>query len=280
LKDNTLSSLMLANITGNVFMLCRDMGKCDADNIRQYEQRIIIALQKKAGQGASEAELHKQLMIELDRIRHGFNNFKMPEAEQPIVQSTEHASVQNDQLIAHLTASNPVEASDIPDDEAVETGEDSDAAQAAEDSPVNRKDSGYKPKHTEMQEKLQIERKPLADLLKKDCVDHGLLSSKRAKHWVHNMSGRIKEEVEADVVIEISQNLHKKVKNYISKNKGDNPWSTPILQNDLRNDITSVKTVRGVLLLSAQINAEVDRHEAGKKPGIFKRLFKGGSKLK
>jgi hypothetical protein len=126
----------------------------------------------------------------------------------------------------------------------------------------------------DMHEKLEVQRKPVAELLKVDCVNAGLLSSKRAEHWVHNMSGRVKEEVETEIVGEIAQSLHDKVKNYIRSNKGDNPWSTPQLQDDLRADIMAVKTVRGILLLFAQITAEVDRHEAGKKPGIMKRLWK------
>ena len=91
---------------------------------------------------------------------------------------------------------------------------------------------------------------------------------------MHNLSGRLIDDVEKDIVSELAKNLQDSVKKYIRKNKGQNPWSTPRLQEDLRMDISSVRTVRGMVLLSSQITQEIKTYGGGK-PGILKRLTKG-----
>ncbi len=272
MSDNSVSGLIKATLTGKVFVVCFEEGVMDRDRVMRYENAILNKLQKKNISGASMAELEQTLFAELEHLRkilRGEIDDDLNVVEEQMLHFDEGETEDISEL-DEFDLDKLFGISDEPaDDDELDEPEE---AAAKEQQP--RKSSGYKPESMDMHEKLEIQRKPVAELIKSECVSASLLSSKRAKHWVHNMSGRVKEEVETEIVAELAQNLHDKVKNYIRKNKGENPWSTPQLQNDLRSDIMSVKTVKGILLLSAQINQEVDRHEAGKKPGVFKRLWK------
>lgn len=122
-----------------------------------------------------------------------------------------------------------------------------------------------------MQEKLNISRKPVQELLTKECVEYHLLTSSRAKHWVKHMSGRLIDDVEKDIVSEMANTLQDNVKKYIRKNKKNNPWPSPMAQEQLRVDISSVKTVRGMLTLTAQVLWEIRQFKSND-TGLLSRL--------
>jgi hypothetical protein len=275
MPGDSLSGLFKATLTGRVFLICREENLLDQQKILQHEQSILKRLETLSAEGGSMTDIQHRMSEELDKLRKILRGEIEPEDEPELLEVDDiegSAEVDLDNLDLEKMFSDTTEL----DDEEQEQSDDlsGDPVKEVKKPKKPEKSSGYKPAAMDMHEKLEVQRKPVAELLKVDCVNAGLLSSKRAEHWVHNMSGRVKEEVETEIVGEIAQSLHDKVKNYIRSNKGDNPWSTPQLQDDLRADIMAVKTVRGILLLFAQITAEVDRHEAGKKPGIMKRLWK------
>jgi len=250
-----LSGLITATLAGKVFTVCWEEGVNDREQISAYEQEILQKLENTCHQGASMADIERTMGIELEALRMKLRG--------------ESNDSQDDwDILRNANAADDESTPEIVEESQPEP-------KAARKPPAKpKKSSGYKPESVDMHKKLEIQRKPVADLVATECVQMGLLDRKRADYWVHNMPGRVKEEVEADIVDELARNLHDKVKKYIRKNKGDNPWSTPQLQNDLRTDIMSVKTVKGMLLLSTSISLEVSRHEEGKKPGVFKRLWK------
>lgn len=277
------------NVTGRVFMLCTSEGIKSPLEIRKYEQHVRDILENEAENGADIKSLEKRLKEELEEIKRQIRGETL---EAPDVNLDSYKlSVDSDEEL--LTFDDGIEDTDVElgdienlldsigqeqiPAESVET-----ETPTTEEEPVieekppeaKRKESGYKPEAMAMQEKLVVERKPLAELLEKECVQHYLLTQKRAKQWVHNMSGRRKEEVEAEIVSEIAQNLHENVKKHIRKNKKNNPWPTPRLQEDLRMDISCARSVRAVIMLSTQINREIEKYQAHSKPGIMKRLFK------
>ena len=125
-----------------------------------------------------------------------------------------------------------------------------------------------------MEEKLAIQRKPIHDLITKECVEFKLLTPERAKHWVNNLSGRRVEEVEKDIVDELRQNLQNNVKNFIRKNKKENPWPSPALQEELRKEISQVKTIKGMLMLTSNVLWEIRNAKESGKVSLFNRIKK------
>lgn len=271
--NDRVKQFLSINVTGRVFMLCTGEGMKSAIQIREYQEAIRESLEDKARQGASPAELEMLLNAELEQLRLQIHSLQAEAPRKPVTEPDAQAKsnepakqAPEDADSASSAAANKQADNKTP--AAPDNSESSDNGDGKDNKPT------HKPETAAYQEKLKISRKPVSELLIKDCVNHQLLSPKRAKYWVHNLSGRLIEDVEKDIVAELAKNLQESVKKYIRKNKGHNPWSTPRLQEDLRMDISSVKTVRGMVLLSSQIGHEINTYGGGK-PGILKRLTKG-----
>jgi hypothetical protein len=116
-----------------------------------------------------------------------------------------------------------------------------------------------------MEEKLRDERAPVQDLLRKDCVNLGLLEPKKAERMVLSMVGKSPEEGEKLVVEQLREVLQKQVKGMIRRLKGG-PWATPRAQEEMRQDIHNARSVRSILMLARQIGKERQAWE--KKHGV------------
>jgi hypothetical protein len=128
-----------------------------------------------------------------------------------------------------------------------------------------------------MEEKLQVARKPLRELLVKDCVQLRLVDQTRAKALANGMAGRKKEEAEADIVAELRDNLHQQIRSYMRKHKGG-PWDSVRKQEDLRLDITHTNTVHNLVVLARQLLKERKDWEGRMNKGLLHNLL--GGKLK
>ncbi len=253
--SDRIKQFLSINVTGRVFMLCTNEGVKKASQIRLYEEEVRQALEQKALDGADIAALEVLMQEELEKLRLRINGEEIVpaavEKKKPKLEQESKPEIEPDEV-------------EVTETSAVEKKSEKKSAQA----------TGYKPEAAAMQEKLALERKPLGELLLKDCVQQQLLTPKRAKYWVHNLSGRLKNEVEADIVGELTQNLHDNVKKFIRKNRECNPWPTPLLQDQLRTDIISVRTIKGVLLLSSQLNREIRQCEQGSGSSFVKKIMK------
>jgi hypothetical protein len=116
-----------------------------------------------------------------------------------------------------------------------------------------------------MEEKLRDERAPVQDLLRKDCVNLGLVDPKKAERMVLSMTGKSPEEGEKLVVEQLREVLQKQVKGMIRRLKGG-PWATPRAQEEMRQDIHNARSVRSILMLARQIGKERQAWE--KKHGV------------
>ncbi len=116
-------------------------------------------------------------------------------------------------------------------------------------------DSAYRLRAVGMTQKLESERKPIQTLLLEDCVQLGLLKRKRAEYLVTQFSGKLPNEAEEEVVVELRNNLHQQIRRFMRKHKGG-PWASPKEQEDLRLEIARTPTVRSLLFLTRQILRE------------------------
>jgi len=273
------------NVTGRVFMLCTSEGVKDPTEVRQYEQEIRNFVENAAVDIVDIKILEELMLEEMEFLRLRIRG-EEPAKKGSVLSSQAKMITEDDTIAFEDMASHPDGEADLIGEEELNVDqpieESIESAEIFED-PVKAeadkfKDTGYKTEVMEMEKKLVIGRKPIADFLTNECIAHHLITPKKAHEWVHKMPGRVKEEIEAEIVAELSLNLHQFAKKYIRKNKNNNPWSTPTLQNDLKMDIESVKTVRGVLILSDQIRQEIATYQENSRPSILKRLFKKNSK--
>ena len=256
MKDR-VKQFIAINVTARVFMLCSQEGVREAKQIRQYEKQIRDALLAKSDDSTVVSQVEQYMQEELEHLKKQIHGIADP--EKPAVQ--EDSSKPEEVLYDDNSFVEEKRKTKQPEVE----GKTQNRQQAQE--------TGYVPEYQTQDKKLIADRKPVGELLKKDCVDFGLLTRKRAKYWMTYMSGRVREEAEADIVSELKDKLQQQVKSYIRKNRKKNPWSTPQLQEDLRSDISMVKSVKGVVMLAGHIHKEIAKYEGGK-PGILKRLMK------
>ncbi len=127
-----------------------------------------------------------------------------------------------------------------------------------------------------MEEKLQEARRPVRDLLLKDCVRLGLVELKRAKTLAAGLAGKSREEGEADIVSELRNNLHKQIRTYMRKHKGG-PWDSVMKQEDLRLDITHTSSVHALVTLTRQLLKERKDWEGKLNKGLLHNLLGGKS---
>lgn len=108
-----------------------------------------------------------------------------------------------------------------------------------------------------LEDKLQDERKPLRKLLSDDCVRLGLVDTRQATRLIESMLGQMPEQAELAIVEELRRTLQQQVRTAIRRYKGGGPWPTPQAQEDMRQDIASARTVKGILMLTRQILKEL-----------------------
>lgn len=118
-----------------------------------------------------------------------------------------------------------------------------------------RPSSGYIPPVRSMEEKLKDGREPIQKLLLEDCVAAGLVDGTKAQQLVSGMTGKTCEVAEREIVEHLRQVLQDQVRGLIRKTK-NGPWSSPMAQADLQQDIHRAGSVRGVLTLCRQIIKE------------------------
>ena len=243
--SDRVNQFLTINVTGRVFMFCANEGIRDPEKIRLCQEEVRQVLEQQAMLGANIELLEKHLHEEFERLKERLHH----EASESFSEDTT-ASDSEDDIKDHAKSKA--------------------AAKATATGKVST---------TPYDEKLALQRKPIAELLTKDCVNLKLLTPKKAGQWNHNLTGRLVDEVEKDIVSELATNLHDQVKTYIRKHKKQNPWPTPMLQEELRKDITSVKTVRGMLILATQIRQEIKSFSSTGKTGLLKKVMKKISKI-
>lgn len=255
--DHKIREYIAISVTGRVFVFCAKEGVTNTAQIRKYEKKIRDFLEIKANEGADIKELERLTTERLELLRQEING-----------QPTEKPTQQIKQVKPALQPK--------PQTEKVTERPEKTVA----DKPVKPQKNKAKPaaaskKQPEVasyQEKLTIHRKPVVELLKKECVDFHLLTPERAKHWVHHLSGRFIEDVEPDIVSELSDTLMKNVRTYMRKNRKTHPWQTPLAQEQLRKDIVSTKTIKGMLTLTSQILWEIRQSDQAANTGLLGRI--------
>lgn len=210
---------MEMNIAGQVMLLLTRLGIRDAQSLRVYRQAVLDAVRRQV----SEQEVQQ------------------PDAMQALIRH------QLDLLEASLQT--------LPDRVAVRQAASPGAAAGGAAASRNRRPSGYVPEARSMEEKLQVEREPVQQLLREDCVRVGLVDKDTAERLVRGMTGKTSADAEQEIVEYLRQRLQDQVKSFIRKAKGG-PWSDPRTQDDLRRDIHTARSVRSVLMMSRQVLKE------------------------
>ena len=301
--SDKIKQFISINVTGHVFMFCTREGIKDPKQIRQYEKRTREHLEQKALEGADIRGVEKELKAFLEQLRneiHGDVNVAVD--DKPAVKEQPKTAEKKLVEPGPETQPDPEKPQATEKDKEKETGKEkvkeqvaySDDMFAEEEAQLKEEESRRKAEKEKarkerekrskqapakqdsarMDEKLAIQRKPIQELLTKECVEFKLLTPEWAKHWVFNLSGRRIEDVEKDIVDELRQKLHDNVKSYIRKNKKENPWPSPALQEELRMEISQVKTIKGMLMLSSNILWEIRNAKQSGKVSLFNRIKK------
>jgi len=271
--DHKIREYISISVTGRVFVFCAKEGVKNTAQIRKYEKQIRDFLEKKANEGADIKELERLTSERLELLRQEING-------QPTERPTERPVRETEQFKQTVqqktqTAKPPIEKVVVHAEKVTEKPEKAVAKKPAQPQKNKEKSataSKKKPEVASYQEKLTIHRKPVVELLKKECVDFHLLTPERARHWVHHLSGRFIEDVEPDIVSELSDKLMKNVRTYMRKNKKEHPWQSPMAQEQLRKDIFSTKTIKGMLTLTSQILWEIRQSNQEANTGLLGRI--------
>lgn len=120
----------------------------------------------------------------------------------------------------------------------------------------DRRPSGYVPEALSMEEKLREARKPIQKLLREDCVRACLIDLPTAERLVQGMAGKPSDDAERDVVDHLRESLQQQIRDFIRRMRGQGPWSNPHTQEELRQDVRRMHSVRGVLSMSRHVRNE------------------------
>jgi hypothetical protein len=259
--DHKIREYISINVTGRVFVFCTKEGVKSTLQIRQYEKQVRDFLEQKANEGADIKALEQFTTERLELIRQEISG-ESPEQprEEPAEDSkklkqTAQKEEQQNKVVEQLEKT----VVSKPEESRKKT------AKPAAGSKKPKEVASY-------QEKLSFHRRPVVELLKKECVDFHLLTPERASHWVHHLSGRFIEDVEPDIVSELSDTLLKNVRAYMRKNKKEHPWQSPMAQEQVRKDIAATKTIKGILTLTSQILWEIRQSSQGDNSGLLGRI--------
>jgi hypothetical protein len=141
------------------------------------------------------------------------------------------------------------------------------------------KSKDFKPKAKEQTQKLGQERKPLAELLRKECVQYGLIDTKRAEYLIRQLPGKEPKAAEQEVVVELRNTLYEQVRQFIRTHKGG-PWGSPTDQDEIRLDITNTPSVRSLLSLMLHLVKEQREWLEANKKGVRGKAFGQNISLK
>jgi hypothetical protein len=253
--DHKIKEYISISVTGRVFVFCTKEGIKNTALIRKYEKQVRDFLEQKANEGADIKTLEQLTVDRLEILRREIHGELMPEPEPQKPKENRQVKVQPEEVVEQPEKTN--------------TRNPAASGETASKPAVTSK---KQPEVASYQEKLSFHRKPVVELLKKECVDFHLLSSDRAKYWVHHLSGRYIEDIEPDIVNELSDALLKNVRTYMSKNKKEHPWQTPMAQEQVRMDIAATKTVKGILTLTSQILWEIRKTSKAANSGLLGRI--------
>jgi len=221
---------MEMNIAGQVMLLLTRLGIRDAQSLRVYRQAVVDAVSRQV----------------MDQGALG------PDALQNVVRQ------QLDLLEASLRSLDGRAEADATARPALPAEVNADGDDPA--TAKTRRPSGYVPEARSMEEKLQVEREPVQQLLREDCVHAGLVDKDTAETLIRGMTGKTSVDAEQEIVEHLRQRLQDQVKSFIRKAKGG-PWSNPRTQDDLRQDIHAARSVRSVLMMSRQVLKEYQTWE-------------------
>ena len=276
--NDKIKQFISINVTGHVFMFCTREGIKDPKQIRQYEKRAREYLEQIANEGTDIKGLEKELRAFLERLRDElYQNIEIVVDGQPPFEpepEPQAESAPEPEPVTYSDAMFAEEEAKLKEEEARKKAEKEEREKARQEREKNGKKSAPKQQSARMEEKLAIQRKPIQELLTKECVEFKLMTPERAKHWVFNLSGRRIEDVENDIVDELRQKLQDNVKSYMRKNKKENPWPSPALQEELRMEISLVKTIKGMLMLTSNILWEIRNAKESGKVSFFNRIKK------
>jgi hypothetical protein len=247
-----LDKIIEANVASWVRTVCQSKGVQDAETI-----------------DAAKGKVRQYIIDQMEAENIGMEGFTnlLAEGLRLLEEQLEEISPRQDD-IAEADDEDPAHAVHDLDDEvdfgfADATEQDQDVApapteeeKAAEtEQPAKKKDPDRLPKAKVMTERLQEERKPIKELLTADCVKLGLVERKRANYLITQLAGKKPKEAELEVVMELRNNLHKQIKDFIRKHKGG-PWATPTQQEEIRLDIVQTPTIRSLIFLTKQLFKE------------------------
>jgi len=257
MQDHKIREYISINVTGRVFVLCAKEGITSTSQIRKYEKQVRDFLEQKARQGADIKALEQLTSERLELLRQEITG-----------QSPEQTHHDVEKVKQTVQPAHPVAEAVEPSEKTVVSKPALSPKKAAKAASSGKKS----PEVASYQEKLSFHRKPVVELLKKECVDFHLLTAERAKYWVHHLSGRFIEDVEPDIVSELSDTLLKNVRTYMRKHKKQHPWQSPMAREQVRKDIASTKTIKGMLTLTSQILWEIRQSSRGGNTGLLGRI--------
>ena len=266
--DHKIREYISISVTGRVFVFCAKEGVKNTAQIRQYEKQIRDFLEKKANEGADIKELERLTFERLELLRQEING-------QPTERPTKRPVEERQQVKQTLQPKPQMEEVAVQPEKVNEKPEKTVASKPIQPQKKKSKPAAASKKQPEVasyQEKLTIHRKPVVELLKKECVDFHLLTPERAKYWVHQLSGRLIEDVEPDIVSELSDTLLKNVRTYMRNNKKEHPWQSAMAKEQLRKDIVSTKTIKGMLSLTSQVLWEIRQSTQLADTGLLGRI--------
>lgn len=260
--DRSLNELIDINAAGLVLMACNCHQIWDPEQIDIHKQWVIDKIIDQMEQDNVGVESLSRIMDEKISLLNNELD-KINENNAAVDVSVDPAPAKPHSKIDILTE---------PDEEDP-TAQDQETEQKPK---APKTDSGYKPKSKDMPTKLAHERKPIKKLILEDCVQLGLLTSKRAEYLVTQMAGKQPADAEKEVVVELRKNLHEQVRSFIRKDK-EGPWSSPKAQEELRLEIVQMPTVRSMLYLTREIFKEREEWKNRSHNSITGRIF--GSRM-
>jgi len=247
--ETSTSDILEVNLRGRILLGAARHGVRDPQRVAVLARAIIAVVDHYHPEGRpSLRQLEPLLTEQLALLEAALMNARAQEAPAPVVGQTARS-------------------------------EDVSPEEVAEEAPRGLRRRILKGKgHTvvakSMEEKLREGRRPVQELLRKDCVQLGLIDSKQAERLIRSMLGKQPDVAELEVVEVLRQILQDQVKGIIRRLKGG-PWATPQAQEEMRLDIHHARSVKSILMLTRQVIKERRAWEKKHRKGLFGGLFGG-----
>lgn len=249
--DKAFEKLIKVNTQGRVFVTCQSRGVYDPAIIGYYaeilEQEILALLPDES----TPAEFHRILG---ERLLWLENELDQVREESPLRSSVPESGV----------------AAEFVSEEAFET--------TTTSTREEKKTSGYVPEAITLPERLKDQRSIMEHLLNNDCITLKLVTPEEAKHFKHELTGKLPETAEEELVTRLRNVLHEQVRKFIRKNNGG-PWATASLQHEVRMDITKTRSLRSLVSLARELLNEREEWLAKTKSSLTGRFFGGRVKI-